>query len=178
MPQEYLLPCSCGHKLRVATAQAGGQLTCKCGRSLRVPTLRGLRELQVAPEVAKGKVAPGWSQLHGMVFMAALLIAMAGTAIVAYHLWRCAQLTGSGLTTDHSSHVVEHEVERIAKLTPEQALQEWSDIRETGLGEKMTPIWIAAKDKIAQYTLWMKIGGGAVLAGIVVAVATLFIGRR
>jgi hypothetical protein len=134
--------------------------------------------LQVAPEVAKGKSAPGWSQLHGMVFMAALLIAMAGTAIVAYHLWRYAQLSSTGLTIDQSGHFVEHEVDRIAKMTPEEALREWSDIRETGLGEKVVPYWVAAKDRIAQYMLWIKIGGGAILAGIVVAVATLFIGRR
>ena len=49
MSEQFLLPCSCGQKVRVGNAQAGAGVRCVCGKSLTVPTLRGLRELESAP---------------------------------------------------------------------------------------------------------------------------------
>jgi hypothetical protein len=178
MSHQYLLPCSCGRSVRVANAQAGGEVQCVCGKSLSVPTLRGLRALAPAPAEASSKVTLGWSPVHGVIFATALLAVTVGVALVAYHLWRYGQIANAGLTVDHSSHFVEHEALRIDQMSPEQTLDEWSDIRETGLGDKMTPIWIAAKQKMAEYMLWLKIGAAAIVTGATVAVATLFIGRK
>src|SRR5262245_32317227 len=94
MTQQYLLPCACGQLVRVGNAQAGGQVLCACGKSLAVPTLRGLRQLEAAPpEIAK-KLPLRWSPIHGASFALALVIAIAGAAAAAYHLFYYSHLVG------------------------------------------------------------------------------------
>jgi hypothetical protein len=177
MTQQYLLPCSCGQKMRVAAAQAGGQLKCGCGKSLSVPTLRGLRELELAPPETPARKRPGWSPVHGALFASGLLVAATGLALVTYSLWRYTQLASSGLSADRSGDVVKFESANIDKLTPLQMLNAWSELKEEGLGEKQTPIWVVAKEKIRGYQFWMTCGGGAFVAGVLLSVTALFVGR-
>jgi hypothetical protein len=175
MTQHYLLPCSCGQKVPVASAQAGGQVMCGCGNRLSVPTLRGLRELKVAPAEATAQSRPGWSPLHGGFFAAGLCIAAVGLVLVTYFLWRYTQLVG--LSTDRSSDVIRVEAAQIDKLSAVQLLGTWSDLLGEGLGEKRTPIWVAAKEKIHSYLMWVTAGGAALAVGLLLSVATLFVGR-
>jgi hypothetical protein len=177
MTQHYLLPCSCGQKVRVANAQAGGQVACGCGKSLSVPTLRGLRELEVAPQEIEGRSRPGWSPLHGALFASGLLVATVGLIVLALYLWRYSQLVQSGFSKDRSDEVVRFESANIDKLTAVQMLGVWSELMGEGLGEKRTPIWVAAKEKIGEYRTWMTVGGSAFVAGILLAIGTLFVGR-
>jgi len=177
MSTHYLLPCSCGQKTRITAAQAGAEVACVCGKSLSVPTLRGLRELEVAPPEVSGRTRPGWSPVHGALFATGLLIAAAGLSMVTYSLWRYTQLASSGLSADRSGDVVRFESANIDKLTPLQMLAAWSELKEEGLGEKQTPIWVVAKEKIRGYQFWMSCGGGAFAAGVLLAVAALFVGR-
>lgn len=174
MTQHYLLPCSCGQKVRVANAQAGGQVACRCGNRLAVPTLRGLRELEPAPADVQA-VKPGWSPLHGAFFATGIAIATLGVAIFGYSLWRYAQL--AGLSIDRSGDVVEFESANIDKLSAVQMISAWSELLDEGLGEKQKPIWIAAKEKLREYRIWMISGGGAVAIGAALSIATLFVCR-
>src|SRR3954466_947072 len=94
MTSHYLLPCTCGQKVRIANAQAGGKVACGCGKSLAVPTLRGLRELELAPPETRSAASPGWSRVHGGFFASGLLIATLGFVVVAYSLFRYTQIVG------------------------------------------------------------------------------------
>ena len=177
MSQEYLLPCTCGQQLRVAPAQAGGQVSCACGRSVAVPTLRGLRELKPAPEAAPAKTVAGWSPVHGAIFAAGLLLAAAGLAVLVYHLvfYRAV----SGFTVDRTEEIVHNaELESpLDKLTPLAALDEWNTQVLPGLTKALDPPWVLARKSAERYILWSKIGGGMLAGGLLAAIATLFIGR-
>lgn len=175
MSQHYLLPCSCGQKLRVAPAQAGGQVTCGCGQNLTVPTLRGLRELPIAPPEAVVKPAPGWSTTHGIFFSGGIVLAIAGIALIAFHVLRYSQFVGS--TVDFSDDVVAAHTAEVDQMSPVQLLEEWTKVSSEGLGEKMTPPWEIAKQMIAANLFWIKAGGAAIILGILMTVLSLFVGR-
>lgn len=175
MPQHYLLPCSCGQKLRVAPAQAGGQVTCGCGKSLVVPTLRGLRALELAAPEVSGKVMPGWSAIHGLLFSGGIVLAVAGVALIAINLYRYAQF--SQFTVDRTDVVAAAHTAEVDQYSATQMFDEWSHVVGEGLGEKMTPPWVAAKQMIAANLFWMKAGGSAIVVGLLLSVLTLFIGR-
>src|SRR5438067_13539894 len=102
----YLLPCSCGQKARVAAAQAGAQVTCVCGKSLSVPTLRGIRQLEIAPPEATAKSAGRWSPIHGALFASGLLIATIGVGFLAFFGLRYIQLGGHPITRDITNEVI------------------------------------------------------------------------
>jgi hypothetical protein len=177
---DYLLPCSCGQKVRVANAQAGGQVTCVCGKSLAVPTLRGLRELEFAPAVKDPGRRAGWSRQQGAAFAVGLLIAAVGLYVATYYSWRYAQLTvqGSHLLVDRTDDVVKATDEAISSLSPVSMLEAWNKEKEEGLGEQSTPIWVTAKATIDLYLSRIKAGAIAALCGILVAAGSLFVGRQ
>jgi len=175
---EYLLPCACGQKLRVTTAQAGRQIACACGKPLSVPTLRGLAQLQPAPALTSGHTSAGWSPVHGALFASGLVAAGIGVAVIALCLFRYAQIHGSYFAVDRTADVLKVSDTEINSLTPVQALDTWSkEIIEGGLGEPQPPPWVVAKDKIAQYQRWMTVSGCLVALGVALSAATLFIGR-
>src|SRR5262249_20441892 len=156
----YLLPCSCGQQIRVGVAQAGAQIVCACGRKLRVPTMRGLRELKVAPAVTAGATKPGWSSWHGAAFALGLLSVVAGIALIGYNGGRYSQLRFASatvrqpdgtvvsqridLTADRSADFAKAAAAEIDRMTPIEALAEWKDDIEKGLGEREEPFWITA----------------------------------
>jgi hypothetical protein len=82
---EYLLPCSCGHKLSIDRSQAGLSISCpQCGAEVTVPTLRGFNLLeQAVPEVSKA--SGEWGLRQGVLFLGCL-IAGAALAVAAF-LW-------------------------------------------------------------------------------------------
>jgi hypothetical protein len=175
MTQHYLLPCSCGLKIRVVPAQAGGQATCGCGQSVAVPTLRGLRTLEPATPDAQGRVVAGWSAAHGMCFAGGLVLSLVGVALVAFHAYRYTQF--SELTVDHTDAVAAFHTAEVDKLSAVQLFDEWSQITAAGLGEKMTPPWEAARQLIAGNKFWMQFGGGAIAVGIVLSILSVFVAR-
>src|SRR5262249_39770102 len=134
MSQLYLLPCSCGQKVRVANSQAGGQVTCICGKSLGVPTLRGLRELELAPAELQERSA-GWNRVQGTIFAGGLFVAAIGATLVAFYLLKYAQLHQSGWAQDRSADFTRAMTAPIDALTPEKALEMWNqEILAEGLG--------------------------------------------
>jgi hypothetical protein len=77
MSAQYLLPCSCGQKVRVEPAQAGGQVACACGANLNVPTLRGLKQLEIAPPdeaAVRRSAGRQWGPVRGAMFSIGLLV--------------------------------------------------------------------------------------------------------
>jgi len=134
--------------------------------------LRSLEE--ASPQV--GKAAAGWSQIHGVIFAAALFVATAGVIITAYHAW--AYFRVMPYATDYSPEVIQIEAEHIDKLTPEEALADWTKLVEDGLGPKDPFVWTTAQATAKTLGWWIRLGGGLIAGGVLTALATLFIGRR
>jgi hypothetical protein len=182
MSQLYLLPCSCGQATRVAVAQAGGEVVCACGNRLQVPTMRGIRQLKLAPAEAIAKQAPGWSRVHGTLFAAGMVAAVIGVSIVAFCFLQYARIRFSywgDLSKDRTADVTKAMAADIDRLTPVETLQLWTEeIHKEGLGEVETPPWIKFKEKLNEYVWWIRAGGAAILSGVIVSMLTLFIGRR
>jgi hypothetical protein len=177
MSQQYLLPCSCGQAVRVVTAQAGGQVTCGCGKSLAVPTLRGLRELQPAPPLAKKNTNPGWTPAHGLIFSSGLVIAAIGVALLAWYGLLYSQRVGFGFTRDLTDEVIRDQQAKIDQLSPLDALKQWTEDVEHGLGDHDPPPWVTHQKMAASYLSWIKGGAISLAAGILLATAALFLGR-
>jgi hypothetical protein len=160
----------------VATAQAGGQVQCACGQRLAVPTLRGLRSLEPASPEAGAKAVAGWTRLHGAVFAAALLVAGAGAAIAAFHGLRYLRVVP--YAKDYSPDLIRAEAAHIDELSPVETLTHWSKLVEEGLGPKDPFLWTKAQESAKGLGWWIRLGGELVAGGVLVAVATLFVGRR
>jgi hypothetical protein len=175
MTQQFLLPCSCGQKIRVGIAQAGEQVACVCGNRLAVPTMRGIRQLEAAPAEKPAKSAPRWSRVHGAIFATGLLAAAVGLVIIAMYGLRYAQAAGFGV--DRTDETIQAEAARIDKLSPIQALAEWTDTVKEGIGPRETPPWVAVKGLLTTYRYWMTIGGITLAAGLGLAIGSLFVGR-
>ncbi len=82
---EYLLPCTCGHKLAVDRSQAGLSAPCpQCGAELTIPTLRGLDRLERA-EPEAGQSAQDWGLRQAVIFLGCVISATA--LMAAAILW-------------------------------------------------------------------------------------------
>jgi len=174
---DYLLPCSCGQKLRVTAAQAGAQVACVCGSNLSVPTLRGLRQLEIAPPESTAKSAGHWSAVHGALFASGLLIASIGLLFLAFYGLRYVQLGGHPIMRDITDQVVKAEQLRIDKLTPVEALAEWSENVKEGLGEPEEPPWVKANKVMAGYKAYIRASTIALIVGAALAGMALILPR-
>ena len=77
------------------------------------------------------------------------------------------------LTQDYTTEAVSHEMSRIDALSPLQALEEWHENIEHGLGEQEEPPWSKYK-RVADFNLSrIKLGAGALVAGIALSLITL-----
>jgi len=174
---DYLLPCSCGQKTRITAAQAGAQVACVCGQSLSVPTLRGIRQLEVAPPEAAARHSASWSPIHGVLFASGLAIASIGLVFLAFYGLRYIQLGGHPITRDITDVVVKAEQQRIDKLTPTEALAEWSENLKEGLGEPEEPPWVKANKVMAGYKAYIRASVIALAVGAVLAITALILPR-
>jgi len=174
MSQLYLLPCSCGEKTPVSAAQAGGQVTCACGKGLPVPTLRGLRELELAPAATVVNKA-GWSRAQGAVFASGLTVAAIGVVLLAMSALQYSQIVGFGYTKDRTADVLRSQQADIESMTPTQVLSEWRKEVEEGLGQAEEPPWSKFKRLAASNVTRIKLGAAAVIGGILVSLITLVV---
>ena len=143
MKTVYLLPCSCGNKVRVDAGQAGAKVPCTCGKQLTVPTFRGLRELEVDSSAVEASAAAAepqsWSAARGALFSAGLLISVIAGALTCYHSYVYWQMRDGG--DAYKREYIEgfrHDVEH---LTPEQSLYEFQRNITDGLKVDGTPPW-------------------------------------
>jgi hypothetical protein len=75
----YLLPCSCGSEIPVASAQAGGSVRCACGQEIEVPTLRVMTTLR---SVGDGTGDPG-PDVRAVCKRIGLLFLLVGAMVVS-----------------------------------------------------------------------------------------------
>lgn len=174
MPQ-YLLPCTCGQRVTVTTAQAGSRVRCSCGRMLDVPTLRGLSRLEVAAASREAAGRWAWGPVRGGVFAGGLLVAAVGFVLVAFYGVRSLQL--ASLAVDRSADVVREESAFIDQRTPAEVLDLWNAEAAEGLGESRMPIWVAAQQRRRTFHFWMAIGAAGIVLGASAASAAL-VGQR
>jgi hypothetical protein len=145
---EYLLPCSCGQKTAVSTAQAGQAIRCACGAEMQVPTLRGLWALEVAEAAGGDKRGPVWENRHraAFVFVLGSLVCLG----VAAYLWATLPARPTVPTAKEVSDTLDNS-------PMAQALQTYSDMQQ-GLGQSL------AAHPDAQTRRQMTWGIGAALA--------------
>jgi hypothetical protein len=121
MAELYLLPCTCGQTVRVGKAQAGQAVDCACGKRHSVPTLRGLRELALAPVEAATTPArnPAWSPWHGAAFSGGIVTAVIALLLVVMNLRYYA---GASYFSEDRSHIVIDNATGSSKFAAEQLL--------------------------------------------------------
>ena len=177
MAELYLLPCECGHKVRVGRAQAGQAVACDCGKTLRVPTLRGLRELEAAPAEKESPTAgPVWSLWHGAAFSGGLAVAAVSLLLCAMNVWYF--FSAQVYSEDHSDDVIGAATGELENYTAEQLFEEWNSLVGEGLSHFHTPVWIQAQES-AKVFRWRFIAFGSVAAvALLVSLGAIFFGRR
>jgi hypothetical protein len=171
---QYLLPCSCGQKVRVDSAQAGGRATCACGQSLSVPTLRGLRALDEAPaDKAAILRAAGrqWSPLQGILFSAGLFVFVVALGFVAYSFWNYVQATP--YTRDFTPEISTELVRQVDDLSLTEAVDEFYEMRDKGLGQPTAPPWIHVQAFVDQQRTRMIAAAIAAAIGLLAVIASL-----
>ena len=176
MSAQYLLPCSCGQKVRVDAAQAGGLASCGCGKSLPVPTLRALRQLETAePDSAARKQREGrsWSKLQGAMFSLGLIVACISLGVLFYNLYHF--VGASEWTVDQTPQVNEFEAQQIDQFSLTESVEAYTLMRDGGLNREAPPIWVVAREVVEQKRTIMLWSGGIALAGFAAAITALFI---
>lgn len=129
MTTAYLIPCTCGEKLRIDASQAGLDVRCTCGRDVKAPTLRGLSQLERV-EVAPTKAPPmEWGALHRLL-LGGSLIAVCGLAIAAW-FWMKTPPYDPEMKVD--PELMAEITTRIKALPAETIIEEWQKLATEGL---------------------------------------------
>jgi hypothetical protein len=84
----YLLPCPCGKKIPVDTAQAGQVVSCDCGRRIEVPTLLRLRLLETVDEERQSAAPRRWGVPQGLTIVGAAVMLAAAAGLLVCYLYR------------------------------------------------------------------------------------------
>lgn len=122
MPAQYYLPCSCGQKTVVSTAQAGQTLRCACGAALEAPTLRGLSQLEPAPAAPAAEKRSSWGPRQGVMLLALAVAAVSlGAAAWFWQRSRPAVL------------LTAQEAQEMERLTPVESWRAWRMLSAHGL---------------------------------------------
>lgn len=176
MSAQYLLPCGCGQRVRVEGAQAGGEVVCVCGKKLKVPTLRGLRQLEAAPDAegaSRRSTSRSWSPLRGALFSCGLVVLVGSLLFLGYTYLQFAQ--ASEFTTDRTTDINVFEGEQIESMDLMQSIEAFYAMREEGLGQPVEPFWITAQKVVSEKRSFMIAAVVAAAAGLVAMLASLVI---
>lgn len=73
MPDQYLLPCSCGNSIPIETTQAGQSIECPaCQLQVEIPSYSQIKQLQLEDSLVKAKSKPQprkeWGYGQGVLF--------------------------------------------------------------------------------------------------------------
>jgi hypothetical protein len=116
----YLLPCVCGNKIPVETAQAGQMVSCECGRQLEVPTLLKLRRLETAAEPSVSAAQRRWGGGQSLTVLGLAIVLTAVLGLATCWLYR-----PPAPEAIFSSQSIERGVENFTLLQAEMA---WQDL--------------------------------------------------
>jgi len=168
---QYLLPCSCGRKLKVDATQAGLRMPCDCGKTIEAPTLRGLRALKPVPSTGP-VVAPEnpWGPRQGVMFLG-VVVALCGLAMTAI-LWYQRPVFHQP-TVDRGGLQ-----ESMQKMTLDQSFKTWNEILQHGLDPEPAPQLAAWKAQVERIDRWLIVGVVALLAGAVMVISALLSGGQ
>jgi hypothetical protein len=178
MKAVYLLPCSCGKKVRVDAGQAGAKVDCECGQQLAVPTFRGLRNLEVdaqAPLVAANQ-PPSWSALRGVLFSFGLLVTVVAVGISGYQLYIYSIMRDGGESWKRST--LDQMLQGVERLSPTEALMEFQEMSKRGLTQDGIPPWAAISSVRDNSFRWLTASLVALAVGLASLVASLVGTRR
>lgn len=163
---KYLLPCECGKAIVIDASQAGQQLACECGKPLEVPTLRGVRELQPAPETSSQRRRPvEWNPSRGTIFAGSLVLMIFGAAI-SFLGYNGLQTTPN-ITREHETEAFD---QRIDEMSLDEVYEIWKEIRELGLGERGGNIYVNIRNFRAQRQRLLVIGIVLCVGGLLGAI--------
>ena len=163
------MPCDCGESVVIEAGQAGQQVTCKCGATLEVPTLRGVKQLDVyeSPTAKEAAVdGSGWNALFGVMFSLGLLLLVIAGPIAGYLFYQASGLDTDG--GDWSNAAAANQ--SIDNADTFHLLDIWKDFRESGLGPKLKPQYLANRETVSQYQT------GGTIAAAVAVIGLLLVG--
>jgi hypothetical protein len=140
----FLLPCACGQKHEVSSAQAGQRLTCSCGRQLDVPTLRELQSLErVDEKTPTMATARRWNARKGLVFLGLTLVVIAVGGRVWLHQTRPRELAVVRLLVPPSEKKASFfdtiaYLDDFSKLSPADSWLTWQATAPAGIARGLT----------------------------------------
>lgn len=176
-PQLYLVPCTCGEKLRVRGGQAGEKLTCKCGATVAVPTVRNLRQLETVDDEAAPRPPLPWTALQGPLFSLGTVALFIGGALLIYS-FVFAIPEPDEVTRDFEAHV-ERSMAPVSKLGVDDLYEEYKLLRDEGTDSQFDAAFenhrIAAAAQRTRKTIGYSLtglGGVMLVAGLVMASAS------
>jgi hypothetical protein len=174
---QYFLPCSCGERVRVEAAQAGGRVACACGKELVVPTLRGLKALEPAPldQVAARRAAGRqWSRLQGGMFSLGLLVTVIALGIVGFTLWQYLMIQASPFAVDRTTEFLQFDSRAVDSLGPLETWEEFTHLRDAGLGETVDPPWVQVQRLMGEKKSLIIGAAIAAAVGLAATIGSLF----
>lgn len=179
MKAVYLLPCSCGKKVRVDSGQAGAKVACECGQQLAVPTFRGLSNLEVdqdASALVKVVQPPAWTPLRGILFSFGLLVTVVAVGIASYHLYIFYLMRDGGEAWKQQNlEAILHDVDH---LSPTDVYGEFMDLSAKGLVHEGVPPWAMITTMRDNSIRWLAATAVALVVGLTSLIASLFGARR
>ena len=164
---KYLLPCEkCGEKTPIDVNQAGQPIACCCGEMLEAPSLRGIRELaRISDETAVAIPKRAWSMGRGIAFVTGLVIALVAMGAVAVFVAKITFVE----TPPPPVAVSEQVSAEIDVMSPSEAWDAWTKMRQEGLGPYHPPEHYLARQWIQRHKMFTAVA--AVIAACALALS-------
>lgn len=173
MSQQYLLPCECGNKIPVTTAQAGRIVACSCGQEIKVPNLGALRQLEQAHTGTTSKQAVQWNAGRGVLFVVGILLTIIGLLVGGWGSLILRQIDLEHEAT-HFNLAEVADIEDVEKMPPADVYELWKNVASHGPGQAGTARPLQAQAWAAYYRNMAITGFVIAAVGLVMAGSTLF----
>ena len=152
----YLLPCSCGARIKVTAGQAGDQVSCPaCGLGTSVPRLGALRQLQ--SDTRERSAAGRWTVSHACGLAGLALAVIAGLAAIWLR-------SSNGVVVDESMIRTAVAAMPIAELHRAWPLLKRGGIARPLSSEEEKQVRMARSSAAIERVLWLAAVAGVTLA--------------
>lgn len=174
-PQLYLVPCTCGKKVRVRARQAGEQVTCECGATVNVPTIRGLKQLETVVDEAAGPAVQR-SSLQGPLFSLGILALFVGSLILlGILLFPPANMNVDWQNMALSGEDAERGTKPVAELNVMEVYDEFAMFRDRARQTPWDQAREVAENAQARYRTLLTTGGVLFGAGALAMIVGLLL---